>query len=188
MIAILKALHIGSLVLWCAALIALPLLLGLYRKVSDTSQPSLVQENYTRFRRLTHLSYTLIATPAAVIAISAGTALIFAAAVFEIWLLVKLVFVAGMVLAHVWLGHMLVQSGERGLFWRMPRPAAALLVAVPCMLGVLWLVLAKPDLSDLAQALPDWMTEPRGLTLQALISGVFGWLGSVLEMGQESMP
>lgn len=188
MIAILKALHIGSLVLWCAALIALPLLLGLYRKVTDTSSPALVQENYTQFRRLTHLSYTRIATPAAVIAISAGTALIFAATVFEIWLLLKLACVAGMVLVHVWLGHMLVQSGERGLFWRMPRPAAALLVAVPCMLGVLWLVLAKPDLSDLAHALPVWLIEPRGISLQALGSGVLAWLGALLEMAQESMP
>ena len=188
MMALLKALHIGSLVLWCAALIALPLLLGLYRKVTDTSSPALVQENYTRFRRLTRMSYIRIATPAAVIAIAAGTTLIFAAQVFQVWLLVKLALVAGMVLAHVWLGHMLVLSGERGLFWRMPRPVAALLVAVPCMLGVLWLVLAKPDLADLAQALPDWMTQPHDMAFKALVLRVLAWLGMELEIGQESLP
>lgn len=184
MIALLKTLHIAGLVVWCAGLLALPLLLGLYRSIMVHPAPADVLHNYTRFRRLTHLTYTAVATPAAIVAIAAGTGLIFAAQVFEIWLLLKLACVAGMVLAHAWLGHLIVQSGERSLAWRMPRPGMSLVLAVPCMLGVLWLVLVKPELTEGVQALPDWLVAPHGITLGELMARVLEWLG----LGVPAMP
>lgn len=162
MTAAIKLLHIAALVVWCAGLITLPLLLGLHRHIAAHPSPQGVQYNYQRFRKLSHVTYTAIATPAAVVAIAAGTALIFVAQVFEVWLLLKLGCVAGMTLAHAWLGHLIVQSGERDLSWRMPWPGLALVVALPCMLGVLWLVLAKPDLGRWVQLAPAWMAEPLG--------------------------
>lgn len=158
MIALAKFLHIGTLVVWCAGLIALPVLLHLYRGARR-------QRRWSEFRLLTHTGYTLIATPAAVIAIAAGTVLIFAEGVFEPWLLAKLALVAGMTLIHAWLGHLILQSGERGPEWKMPPPLIGLAIGLPLMLGVLALVLVKPELRGLETLLPGWALEPQEFAL-----------------------
>lgn len=166
MIALIKAFHIAALVVWCAALLALPVLLGLHQQAQKHRSAAQQELQYYQFRRLSHHTYTKLATPAAVLAIAAGTALIFAAQVFEVWLLAKLAAVAGMSLAHAWLGHLIVQSGERPMGWKMPWPGWAWVIALPCMALVLWLVLAKPDLSRALHLLPDWMREPLALDMQ----------------------
>ena len=180
MIAILKTLHIAALVIWCAALVCLPILLSLHRQIAADPAANAVQRNYTRFRKLTHVTYTAVATPAAVIAIAVGTVLIFVAQVFEVWLLAKLTCVVGMVLAHIWLGHLIVQSSEREVDWRMPWPALALLLALPSILGVLWFVLAKPDLTQMVQSLPAWLHSPLKLDWAQLLGN---WLPA-----QEDLP
>ncbi|MFC3168847.1 CopD family protein [Paracoccus fontiphilus] len=163
MIAALKAVHIAAMLCWCAGLIALPLLLMSYGHAQR-------QVRYSEFRLLTHYGYVGFATPAAVIAIVAGTGLIFAAEVFDLWFVAKLALVSLMALCHAWIGHLIEQSGlqrrgkgrdpDRG--YRMPHPAIVLAVALPAMGAVLWLVLAKPDLSWTAGLLPQFMLQPRG--------------------------
>lgn len=155
MIAALKFLHIAALATWCATLIALPLLLHSHRRTRG-------QAEFTEVRLLSHGAYTLLATPAAVVAIGAGTGLIFAAEVYQPWLLVKLAFVAGMALTHAWIGHLIGQMGEKGPSWRMPSPLVALLLGVPMMLAVLWLVLVKPDVH---LPIPDWLLQPQEVEL-----------------------
>nr|WP_275897801.1 CopD family protein [Pseudotabrizicola algicola] len=150
--------HIAGLLCWCAALVALPLLLHHYRGVR-------AQSRFTEFRLITHSGYILFATPAAVIAISAGTALIFAADVRAEWLWVKLVFVCGMALVHAWLGHLILRSGESGGRYVMPQPLIALVLLFPQISVVLWLVLAKPDLAWMADLLPPVLLEPQGGSL-----------------------
>lgn len=186
MIALIKTLHIAGLVVWCAALLTLPMLLGLHRHLATCTTPEQLQQHYTRFRRLTHFTYTGLATPAAIVAIAAGTVLIFGAQVFEMWLLAKLACVAGMVLAHAWLGHLIVQSGEKQVHWRMPAPALSLLLAVPCMLAVLWLVLLKPDLGQLVSAVPQWLQAPRDQEIKVLVAQVLDWMG--WQWPQEALP
>ena len=44
----------------------------------------------------------------------------------------------------------------------MPYPGIALAVILPAIGAILWLVLAKPDLSWVADLLPAFMQEPRG--------------------------
>lgn len=165
MIAALKAVHIAAMLCWCAGLIALPMLLISYRGARR-------QTRYTEFRLLTHYGYVGFATPAAVIAVVAGTALIFAAQVFDLWFLAKLAFVSLMALTHAWIGHLIEQSGLRrpgmpvaggtSRGYAMPHPVIALLIAVPSMAAVLWLVLAKPDLSWTADLMPRILLAPRG--------------------------
>ena len=163
MIAALKAIHIAAMLCWCAGLVALPLLLMSYGHARR-------QVRYSEFRLLTHYGYVAFATPAAVIAVVAGTALIFAAGVFDLWLIAKLAFVSFMALAHAWLGHLIEQSGlqryGRGTDptkgYEMPYPGIALAVILPAIGAILWLVLAKPDLSWVADLLPALMQEPRG--------------------------
>lgn len=156
-VAALKFLHIAALLVWCAALLALPFQLRLHRAATTSRQ---VQTDFTRMRLLSHTTYTLVATPAAVIAISTGTGLLFLERVMVPWFLAKLFLVAGMALTHAWLGHLLLQSGERGPGWRMPQPMIAPAIAVPLMAGVLWLVLAKPPLYWLEEMIPDWASAP----------------------------
>ncbi|MDQ1899527.1 CopD family protein [Paracoccus sp. WLY502] len=162
MIATLKAIHIAAMLCWCAGLVALPLLLITYGHAQR-------QLRYTEFRMLTHYGYVGFATPAAVIAVVAGTALIFVAEVFDLWLIAKLAFVSAMAMVHAWIGHLIEQSGlqrhgqgddpTRG--YRMPYPGIALAVILPAIAAILWLVLAKPDLAWAAELLP-FIQEPRG--------------------------
>lgn len=163
MVAGLKYLHLAALLSWCAALIALPVLLHVYGAVWRTRPGTgQTQARYAEFRLITHYGYVGFATPAAIIAIAAGTGLIFAGQVFDLWFLAKLALVAGMTLVHAWIGHLVLTSGEdRGLH-RMPSSLWALAVGVPLMAGVLWLVLAKPDLAWTEDWLPDFLLSPRG--------------------------
>jgi len=163
MIAALKFMHLASMLCWCASLIALPLLLSLYGGAwrRDRGGEAL-QARYAEFRLITHYGYVGFATPAAVIAIASGTGLIFAAQVFDLWFAAKLAFVSGMALVHAWIGHFLLVSAETRSLSKLPSPLFALGLAIPMMAAVLWLVLAKPDLTDLANWLPDFMQRPWG--------------------------
>ncbi|WP_323766815.1 CopD family protein [Marinovum sp.] len=153
----LKALHVAMLLLWCAGLFALPLMLARH-------DPAIGQSDYTRMRKATHFAYTLCVTPAAVIAIASGTALIFLREVFVTWMFVKLVAVALLVTFHVWVGYAVVAVAERRKAPHGPKGmGVAITLLVALILGILTLVLAKPELGEVP--LPDWLHEPRGQPL-----------------------
>jgi putative membrane protein len=162
MIAALKALHIAALAVWCAGLVALPVVMHLQgRRGALATQPG-----FARFRLVAHRSYTRVVTPAAVIAVAAGSALILVLRLVDGWMLAKLVLVSGMVLVHAWLGHLIALSGERDpRLWQMPPPLIGLALGLPLMAGVLWLVLAKPDLAGLVDRLPEGLRRPQGRSL-----------------------
>jgi protoporphyrinogen IX oxidase len=162
-IPILKAIHIAALAIWCAGLILLPILLHIYGRRAEMR----TQAGFTEFRWLTHYSYTGVVTPAAVIAVAVGTVLIFALEILAPWMLAKLLAVGGMVLAHAWLGYLIVHAGERREIFRMPPAGLALLAILPLIGVVLWLVLAKPPLDDLIRLFPDVLMEPRGNPIPA---------------------
>lgn len=158
MIAIVKFLHIAALLCWCAALIALPLVLNHYRGVR-------IQSQFTEFRLITHFGYIAFASPAAVITIGAGTALIFLADLTDVWLMIKLIFVAGLTLSHAWIGHMILRTGETEGRYQMPNPLIALAFALSQMAVIFLLVLAKPDLGWLADLIPARLLDPQGGSL-----------------------
>lgn len=150
---IFKAVHVVGLVIWIGGLIALPLMLTRH-------DPAISVEDYRMIRKASHLTYTMCVTPAAVIAVIAGTWLIFMREVFTPWLFAKLAFVALLVLAHAWIGQAVVKIGEEP--GEHTPPAAWLPIAsvfVP-VLAILFLVLAKPTLGWII--FPDWLTETRG--------------------------
>lgn len=156
MITALKFLHIAALSIWCAGLVGLPLLLARHGP-ADEQQP------FARRRLVTHYAYIRLITPAAVIAIAAGTALIFLRGVFVPWMFVKLAVVGILVTIHAWVGHVTVQAGEsRGDY---DAPPGGLLVAASllAMTAILVLVLGKPHLADWPG--PAWLLEPRGHSL-----------------------
>ncbi|EIM26776.1 CopD family protein [Microvirga lotononidis] len=149
----LKALHIAALLLWCAGLFALPLMLARH-------DPAIGQADYSRIRLASHYGYTLVVTPAALIAIAAGTLLIFVREVFAVWMFAKLVFVALLIGFHAWVGHTIVTVAETEGEHQTPGPLVPLLLLLVPVLAILVLVLAKPKLEEVP--LPDWLMTPRG--------------------------
>ena len=148
-----KALHISALCVWCAALIVLPMMLSLH-------DPAISQDEYGTIRHSTHLTYTMVATPAAVIAVIAGTWLIFLRDAFVPWLFAKLVFVALLLVLHAWVGNSIVRIAEEPGRHTPPNPYIPGAGVLACAGAILFLVLAKPDLSWIA--FPEWLQTPRG--------------------------
>jgi len=159
-VAWLKFLHISALLIWAAGLVYLPGLLLAHRGVTN-------REDFIRIRNASRFSYNAIASPAAVVAIGAGTALLLLApGVLQGWMFLKLALVGLLVMAHVQYGFVLTALSERGSQpprLRLLAVWAAVFVAILC---ILWLVLEKPFLG--VSALPAWLMEPGGL--QSLIS------------------
>ena len=156
MITALKSLHIAALIIWCAGILALPLMLARH-------DPQQSQARYARLREITQFTYTAVLTPAAVMAVAAGTALIFLRHVFEPWMYLKLAAVALLVCVHAWQGHVLTQMGESSGERQPPSALAMIMLATPIIATVLLLVLAKPDLEF--EGFPAWLSEPRGRPL-----------------------
>lgn len=161
MIAILKSVHIVGLVVWCAGLIALPVIIQTYGRAASIR----TQTGFSEFRLLTHRGYVELVTPAAVIAVGAGTALIFLEDIRDPWMMAKLAAVAGMAICHAWIGHMVSMTGEKNGAYRLPTAVPVLSGAIAFMGLVLWLVLAKPDLAPLSALLPEWLFQPLGRDL-----------------------
>jgi putative membrane protein len=152
----LKALHLGFLALWTAGLFALPQMLARH-------DHGLLSSEFTQVRRGTHYSYVWLVTPAAVLAIASGAALIFVREVFTVWLFAKLVLVAGLVAVHAWIGHTIITVAETEGQHEPPDAVVPGLILVSLILGILLLVLAKPELEELP--MPAWLQSPRDRAL-----------------------
>lgn len=151
-----KAVHLAALILWCGGLFALPLTLALH-------DPATTQADFARLRQVTHFGYIYAITPAALIAIGSGTALIFLREVFVPWLFAKLVFVALMVAFHAWIGSVLVRVAETEGTHVPPKQMLPVIVLLVLVLAILTLVLGKPDLQ--AVPLPDWLMQTQARQL-----------------------
>lgn len=147
-----KGVHIAALAVWCGGLVILPFMLARH-------DPAVVEADYRLIRRATHLVYTTCVTPAAVIAVIAGTWLIFMRETFFPWLYAKLFLVALLVSVHVWIGHILVKVAEEPGRRRPPEPYLPTTAVLGLVIAILVLVLAKPALAWLS--FPEWLVEPR---------------------------
>ncbi|MDP1618050.1 CopD family protein [Phenylobacterium sp.] len=156
----LKFLHISALLVWCAGLIYLPGLLLAHRKVTN-------REDFVRIRNASRFSYNAVTSPAAFLAIGAGTALLLLApGVLQGWMFVKLALVGLLVMAHVQYGFVLSALSEAGSQPPRLRLLAVWTLVFGAMTAILWLVLDKPFLG--IAGLPAWLLEPGGL--QSLLS------------------
>lgn len=151
-----KAVHIAALLVWAGGLVALPPMLSRH-------DPAVSAEDYAIIRRSTHLTYTLCVTPAAVIAVIAGTWLIFLREVFTPWLYAKLAFVALLVVAHAWVGLILSKVAEEPGEHTPPAPWLPIVAILLPVIAILVLVLGKPALGWVT--FPEWLSEPRGRQL-----------------------
>lgn len=146
-------LHIAALLVWCAALIYLPVLVVVSPRTREArSQPTSSLPSIERF------VFTHCATPFALLAIVSGTLVFIVNGTTEPWLIVKLSAVAGLVICHALLGLLILRaeivdrsSAPGGNVAGLPstiRIGSYLLLAAVCglIVTVLWLVLAKPTL------------------------------------------
>lgn len=154
MIAILKVIHIAAVSLWAGGVLGLPML-GLRRARALPTTGRVQSEEMMRF------AYTVVVSPAAFIAIASGIALIFLRDVFTSWFSLKLALVGGLVLVHTMVGLAIIRIPQRGRRYQALRMAIFFALGLPLVGGILYLVLAKPDLDSLL--LPDMLGHPGGL-------------------------
>ena len=133
----LKGVHIATLALWSASLFYLPLLLADCRAARG---PSAIR----RAQVMARATFVMIASPAAVLAISTGTWLAYAGGAGGMWLVVKLTVVALMVVFHLNCGRLVTRLDDLPRMRRAGR--LSWLTCVPAVLvtTVVWLALAKP--------------------------------------------
>lgn len=151
-IPIFKVVHIAALLIWCGGLLVLPLMLA-------HQTPTVAAHEYIVLRRMTHITYTMCVTPAAVIAVIAGTWLIFLREVFVPWFYAKLACVALLVAVHAWIGHTLAQISEQPREYRPPGAILPIIAALLPVIAILILVLSKPGFEWLE--FPEWLIAPR---------------------------
>ncbi|MGV3492502.1 MAG: CopD family protein [Ramlibacter sp.] len=142
-----KFVHLAALLAWCACLLALPALLALFPLAEG-------RVARRRVRAAVRFVFIALASPAAVLAVASGTALVHLTQAYAPWFFAKLTLVAAMVLFHAGCGKLVLVLRER------PRscPPGLLLatagVPLALILGVLWLVLAQPALDLLSLPRP----------------------------------
>jgi uncharacterized membrane protein len=155
----LKFLHIAGIAIWVAGLLYLAALLAGHAAVRD-------RQDFARIRMASRFAYMGLVSPAAFIAVAAGTALLFVSDALHPWMFAKLALVTVLVVVHVQYAYVLTHLAEEGArqpTLRIRVMAGAVLAAA---LGVLALVLAKPTLGD--RVLPAWLSEPGFLTREAV--------------------
>lgn len=135
----LKLLHIGAVIVWCGALLYLPLMLALAATPSSAASPAPALQ-----RQGPRQVFIGLATPAALMAIGSGTLIIGLHGPVVPWLMFKLGVVGLLVLGHGVCG-LLVLRTERGeLGGVRPVSRCVLVLLVACLLAIAWLVLRKP--------------------------------------------
>ncbi len=134
----LKFIHVATIALWSAGLIALPFLYLQRRGLQD--EPLHKLHAFTRF------FYVALVSPAAFVAIGSGTALIFLMATYENWFSAKLLAVAVMTGIHIFSGLMILRLFEPGRYYPLWRFIAVVSLTLVVVSTILALVLGKPHL------------------------------------------
>lgn len=133
----LKLLHMGAVIVWCGALLYLPLMLVSATAPASATSPALP-------RRWPRQVFIGLATPAGLLAIASGTLIFALQGPLAPWLMFKLGFVGLLVLGHGACG-MLVLRTERGELGGLRLASRTIVVVLAaCLLAVAWLVLRKP--------------------------------------------
>lgn len=136
--------HIAAMLIWTASLLYLPTLI-----IGSITHKSLVYEPRDRFDSIPRFMFTHIATPAALVAIIAGTWVFIVNQTIDTWLIAKLTLVAALAVCHTLVGLMILRSetdnGKSVVGWCR----FLMLVVALLMCAIFWLVLAKPDMEQL---------------------------------------
>jgi putative membrane protein len=133
-----KFLHVASIALWSAGLIALPFLY-LQRK-------GLKDDALYRLHAFARSLYVNIVSPAAFVAIGSGTVLIFLMATYDAWFSAKMLAVSLMTGVHIFSGLMILRLFEPGRSYPLWRFSIVVPLTLLTISTILVLVLGKPRL------------------------------------------
>lgn len=133
-------LHIGALLVWAAALLYLPVMIG----VSPHTPPD-IDEAPQPYESVGRFLFTRVSTPAALVAIMSGTVVFLLNRTVDPWLIIKLTLVTALVICHALSGVLILRAENREQRSGI-RILSGALAAVMCllMIGIVWVVLAKP--------------------------------------------
>jgi len=133
----LKLLHVSTVIVWCGALLYLPLML------SSAAAPARTPAHALQ-RHAPRQVFIGLATPAALLAIGSGTLIFGLHGPVVPWLMFKLATVGLLVLGHGVCGLLVLRTerGEPRGVRGVSRFVMGLLVV--CLLAIAWLVLRKP--------------------------------------------
>ena len=135
-------LHIAALLFWGACLLYLPALIA----GAAQDHHSAINEPPDPYDSIARFVFTRVATPAALLAIIAGSLVFLVDHTVTVWLIAKLTLVVGLVFVHTLMG-MLVLRLEAGNGKPLGVWCLVLgLVACALMVAIIWIVLAKPVL------------------------------------------
>lgn len=147
-------LHISALLMWCAALLYLPVLI-----IGITDERVDLHKTHRPAHTVERLVFTHLATPAALIAIIAGTVVFVFNRTIDGWLIAKLTLVVGLVVCHTLTGLLVLKTTGRTEESGEDMPLNSKSVTVQCVLleltqgililAILWTVLAKPSVGTL---------------------------------------
>ena len=136
-----KFIHLGTIAIWSAGLIVLPLLFSQRRGLETGSE-------LDRLHRFTRFVYVGMTSPAAFLAIGSGTVLIFLQTTFLEWFSLKMVLVGLLVMLHVVAGltlmHLFEPTGRFGRFSYVALTVSYLVLIT----AIVWVVLAKPHIDS----------------------------------------
>jgi protoporphyrinogen IX oxidase len=161
-----KFLHLTAVAVWMSGLLAAPFLM--------VQRSGLDGGPLHRLQRMVRFLYVVLASPAAFLAIGAGTALIFLRGTYVEWFTLKLVLVGALVGLHAFIGRSVLSvfahKGRMSAAWAAAMASATSGVA----LAVLWVVLAKPDFDATAMGrqlmAPGALGEALGPVLEPVTS------------------
>jgi putative membrane protein len=138
-------LHIASLLFWCASLLYLLSVIvracPSARRLPDLPLLYRAQDSLARF------VFTSITTPAALVAIAAGTLVFLLNRTVDPWLMLKMTLVSALVGIHTLTGLLIRKLEDSGRVAAQARVLAV--IATLLMLAIVWTVLAKPVLEVL---------------------------------------
>lgn len=141
LLTLLKFIHLAAIAVWSAGLIVLPFMLQQRAALADGPE-------LDRLHRFTRLVFVGLTSPAAFVAISSGTALIFLQTTFVEWFSLKMVLVGLMTMLHVVAGLVMAHLYEPGGRFGSLSFVALTTGYIVLIVAILWLVLAKPDIDS----------------------------------------
>ncbi|RUO33237.1 CopD family protein [Aliidiomarina soli] len=138
------SLHIMTLLIWVAAAVYIPLVLIQVVRAGQSGDLDGFARTPSAVDSIARFVFTHIATPAAVLSISAGSAVFLINQSVHFWLLVKLTLVTFLCALQAALGLLIIRA-EREQF-RGLKACSVVVLSLFCvlMLSIVWIVLAKP--------------------------------------------
>lgn len=126
---------------WCASLLYLPVFVS-----GTTTQSNNIEVDG---KKISRAIFNLILTPIALITIVSGTLVFITMKTTDLWLILKLTLVAGLVICHVFNGWLVIKMDTLSARMLNFFCLFSNIVAITLIIAIIWIVLAKPAIENL---------------------------------------